>query len=67
MKDKIEIGDKVHVNFNNAQTTLCREAIVMYIPGATGDSWIFKDCNTKHLHYISEGCTITKFHTEGDE
>lgn len=56
--DKIEVGDIVVVNFNNAQYTLCSRAIVLYVPVATGDSWIFKDSIGK-LHYVSEGCTIT--------
>ena len=60
MEDRINEGDKVSVNFNGAQLTLCFEAIVKYKPVATGDSWIFKDCQTGDIHYVSEGCTITK-------
>lgn len=57
----IEAGDIVGINFNNAGYTLTRAAEVLYIPVATGDSWIFKDldCNPPKIHYISEGCTIT--------
>lgn len=58
--DRIELGDLVHVEFNNAQITLSNEAKVMYVPLAVGDSWIFKDLNTGFLHYVSEGCTISK-------
>jgi hypothetical protein len=56
---KIAIGDIVKINFNNAQITLCERAKVQYIPCATGDSWIFVDCETEQTHYVSEGCTIT--------
>jgi len=57
--DQIELGDIVKVNFNNAHFTLCAKAIVKRIPQATGDSWIFQDCKTDEIHYVSEGCTIT--------
>ena len=55
---KIEIGDKVSVNINNGQMTVCHEAIVQYIPRATGDSWQFIDKSTDMPVYVSEGCTI---------
>lgn len=58
--DCIAIGDIVSVNINNAQMTLSHKAKVIYAPCATGDSWIFKDLDTGDLHYVSEGCTITK-------
>ena len=64
MNDKIEKGDVVRVNFNNAQVTLCESATVLYTPCATGDSWIFKDNKTGEIHYVSEGCTITKCQKE---
>jgi hypothetical protein len=48
------------VNFNNAQITLCYEAELISYPRATGDSWIFKDLRTGFLHYVSEGCTVSK-------
>lgn len=57
---KIEIGDFVRVNFNNAQITLTPKARVRYKPVATGDSWIFQDVETGDVHYVSEGCTVTK-------
>ena len=60
MKNYIKIGDYVSVNFNNAQLTLCHIARVKYIPVATGDSWIFEDKATGTIHYVSEGCTISK-------
>lgn len=55
----IRTGDIVHVDFNNAQYTLCHKAIVHHVPCATGDSWVFEDCKTKAIHYVSEGCTVT--------
>jgi hypothetical protein len=59
-KSRIQEGDIVSVNFNNAQATLCVRARVDYTPCATGDSWIFTDMDTNEIHYVSEGCTITK-------
>ena len=59
-KDQIKIGDVVSVNFNNAQTTLSFNATVLVIPCATGDSWVFRDDETRYIHYVSEGCTISK-------
>ena len=58
-KDKFEIGDRVSVDFNNAQFTLCCEAEILRIPFATGDSWAFRNLLTNEIHYVSEGCTIT--------
>lgn len=60
MKDFIKVGDCVAVNFNSSMITLCATAVVEYIPVATGDSWVFKDDNTGQIHYVSEGCTISK-------
>lgn len=57
---KINVGDTVRVDFNGAQTTLCHRAMVVYMPCATGDSWIFKDLDTGAIHYVSEGCTVSK-------
>lgn len=56
---KIEKDDIVKVDFYNAQTTLCHEARVMYMPLSVGDSWIFLDLEKDRIHYVSEGCTIT--------
>ena len=61
----INEGDLVSVTFNGAQSTLCHRAQVVSKPQATGDSWIFVDLDTKDLHYVSEGCTVTKKHQEG--
>ena len=57
----IQAGDIVHVDFNGSQYTLCNKAEVMYIPCCAGDCWIFRDVETGHIHYVSEGCTVTKF------
>lgn len=59
-ENNIKKGDTVAVNFNNAQFSLSDNAEVVYIPCATGDSWIFRDLDTGDIHYVSEGCTITK-------
>lgn len=67
MRDCIEIGDIVSVNFNTGQHTLCNSAIVLHIPTDTGDSWIFKQIKDYEferdtepiIHYVSEGCTVT--------
>jgi len=56
----IRAGDIVRVDFNGAQTTLCHRAEVIRIPCATGDSWIFRDIDSRAVHYVSEGCTISK-------
>ena len=62
--DRIEIGNIVRVDFNNAQFTLSSKAIVEYKPCATGDSWIFKDVDTDNIYYVSEGCTLTLLETD---
>ena len=59
MKSKIEIGDRVQVDFNGAQITLCRDAEVIHIPVATGDGWVFKGHDTGFLYTVSEGCTVS--------
>lgn len=56
----LNVGDYVKVNFHNSQFTLCRCAKVIKIPCATGDCWVFQDCENGKVHYVSEGCTITK-------
>ena len=58
--NEINVGDIVSVNFNSSQYTLCKEAEVIRVPVATGDSWVFKT-DTGTIHYVSEGCTITKW------
>lgn len=58
--NEIKVGNIVTVNFNGAQITLCHEAEVLGIPFSTGDSWRFRDLRTNEIHYVSEGCTVTK-------
>lgn len=58
---KIREGDLVSVNFNNSRSTLSHEAVVNHVPKATGDSWVFTDLNNGSVHYVSEGCTVTKW------
>ena len=58
--DKIQEGDRVRVNINNAKMTLTRDAKVLHVPCATGDSWIFQAYDTHEIHHVSEGCTVTK-------
>lgn len=60
MSITIEMGDIVTVNFYGSSIKLCHKAQVVKKPRATGDSWVFLDIETKELHYISEGCTVTK-------
>lgn len=60
MKPEIEIGDNVSVNFHGSAFTLCCTAKVISIPCATGDSWVFQDNMLGTIHYVSEGCTVTK-------
>jgi len=60
MSNVIGIGDRVQVDFNGAQITLCRDAEVIYKPQGIGDSWVFKGHDTGSIYHISEGCTITK-------
>ncbi len=59
-RNRIKEGDTVTVNFNGSQVTLCRSAKILNIPNATGDSWVVEDSDTGYIHYISEGCTISK-------
>jgi hypothetical protein len=57
---KIIEGDIVLVNFHNIGWTLSGRAKVLNVPRATGESWHIKDLETGDIHYISEGCTVTK-------
>lgn len=60
-RNRIEIGDTVQVTFNSCSPRpVWLNVKVAYIPCATGDSWIFEDENTGAVHYVSEGCTISK-------
>lgn len=64
MRDYIQAGDFVHVDIHAARLTLCHRAEVLNVPCATGDSWIFRDTTTEQIHYVSEGCTISKLEKE---
>lgn len=57
---EIKIGDIVWVEFNNAQITLTKSAEVIHMPADIGDSWVFRAFDTGYIHYVSEGCTISK-------
>jgi len=59
-EDGLKIGDTVRVDFNGAQMTLAYRAEILAIPAATGDSWVFRNLDSDELHYVSEGCTITR-------
>lgn len=56
----IQQYDPVRVSFHGAQTTLCAYAMVLYMPCATGDSWVFQDLLSGTIHHVSEGCTVTR-------
>jgi hypothetical protein len=60
MKSEIQIDDTVRVDFHGAQFTLCVRAKVIHIPQASGDSWQFMDLNTGMIHFVSEGCTVSR-------
>ena len=55
----INPGDTVTVNMHGIGMTLVHDGIVRWIPCATGDSWII-EAPDGSVHYISEGCTVTK-------
>ena len=54
--NRIEVGDIVCVDFNNAQFTLCKKGEVLHI---LPNGWIIKDEETGRIHDISEGCTVS--------
>ena len=56
----INKDDIVSVHFHGSKLTLCKNAIVLYVPCATGDSWHLRDLDTNDIHIISEGVTLTK-------
>jgi len=63
-ENEIRVGDIVSVDFNNSKYTLLSYAEVLHVPCATGDSWHFKEPATGNIHYVSEGCTVTKRHNK---
>lgn len=62
--NKIQVGDFVHVDFNCARFTLCHRAEVLHVPSTMNcveqNYWSFRDTATGQIHYVSEGCTISK-------
>jgi hypothetical protein len=60
MSDEIKEGDFVSVSIHNSKYTLSINAEVLHCPRATGDSWRFRDVKTMDIHYVSEGCTVSK-------
>ena len=64
--EKLQKGDIVSVNFNNARYTLCDRGVIKYMPTCSGDAWVVEDMETGLLHYITEPCTITKWETKAE-
>lgn len=60
LNHSIDVGDLVAVSIHAGDVVISPSAIVEYMPVATGDSWIFRDTKTNQIHYISEGCTVSK-------
>lgn len=63
----IKKNDIVSVNFHNSQITLSENAKVLSVPMSPGESWIFEDLFQGLIHYVSEGCTVTKIKEECDD
>ena len=61
MKEGFKEGSIVQVNINSAKMTLCGKALVLYVPVATGDSWIFKDLFKNRIVQTSEPITLTPY------
>ena len=61
-EDIIKAGDSVRVNFHNQQFTLISQGKVLGTPSDAGPNnrWVIKDELDSKVHYISEGCTVTK-------
>ena len=55
----IEPGDEVTVRFYGSKQELCPYATVLKLPEFVGDYWVFENDNDSHIHYVSEGCTVT--------
>ena len=66
IREIIKVDDKVSVNFHGSQLTLVRNGIVKNVPCSTGDSWIIEDIDEQLIHYISEGCTVSKKMVAGE-
>lgn len=66
--NRIQQGDIVSVDFNTAGEAginLVSRGVVEWVPCATGDSWIVVEQPSGRVHYISEGCTVTKLAARG--
>ena len=57
--ERIVEGDTVRVTIQGS--ILSKQAKVLGIPCATGDSWRFQDMSNGALYYVSEGCTVTRW------
>ena len=66
MNNEINEKDIVIVNFNNCRHTLVSRGEVLHVPCATGDSWHIRDLENGTIHYISEGCTVSKIANNRD-
>lgn len=51
MADEIQVGEIVDVYLDTSEQVCYRDAEVLYIPQATGDSWRFKT-KTGHILYV---------------
>lgn len=60
MKDTIEEGDIVQVDFNGAQITLTCDAVVIQKPTNPGEGWVFEARDTGYTYHVTEGCTINR-------
>ena len=60
VRGQIQEGDIVKVKYYSQMWTLTDNGKVLNVPVSTDDSWIIEDMDTGDIHYISEGCTITK-------
>lgn len=56
---RVENGDIVRVNMNQAQITLLSRARVCYTPCSDADYWHFEDLNTGEVVNTNERITIT--------
>ena len=56
-EDRIRVGDKVSVYWENPPPIF--RGTVLYVPYATGDSWIIKD-EDDGLHYVQMFCRMDK-------
>ena len=60
MDRKLREGDHVSVHMHASQITLIKNAMILYVPCATGDSWGFADLDTCSDVWTTEPITIVK-------